>query len=103
MEGDMDVRIEAGENLALLHESRLIVGLSDGSVAPPESDGGEEEGNGEQEDADEGDGDEEGGSEELALDLTSLWDEIVEEMKGFITDSSKKVTIFRFFLFSNRF
>ena len=35
--------------------------------------------------------DDDGAAEEEALDLTVLWDEVVEEMKGFITDSSKKV------------
>lgn len=87
---DMDVRMEAGENLALLHESRLILGLAGGDVELAggrrgrDDDGGEVEEDGEEDDDD-------GAAEEEAMDLTVLWDEVVEEMKGFITDSSKKV------------
>lgn len=99
---DMEVRVEAGENLALLHESRLIVGLSypgdtssrggepsqgtgvaDG--ADGEDDGVSGEGTG---DAG-GDGDD--GEAEQAMELASCWEEVVEEIKGFITESSKKV------------
>ncbi|CAN0564734.1 unnamed protein product, partial [Ectocarpus sp. 12 AP-2014] len=69
----MDVRMEAGENLALLHESRIILGL--------------------EEEKDEGDQDDDDGAAEMeAMDLTVLWEEVVEEMKGFITDSSKKLS-----------
>lgn len=95
---DMDVRIEAGENLALLHESRLILGLTGsgyplGGGAETGREGGEnavgEIGvNGEGEDED----DDDGQAAEEAVDLTVLWEEVVEEMKGFITDSSKKVS-----------
>ena len=90
---DMDVRIEAGENLALLHESRIILGLAGGGMeegggagrAVADGDeGGDEEDMGDQFDDD-------GAAEEEAMDLTVLWGEVVEEMKGFITDSSKKV------------
>ncbi|CAM9153053.1 unnamed protein product, partial [Sphacelaria rigidula] len=87
---DMDVRIEAGENLALLYESRLILGLAGTEGALEE---GEEEDIVEDDDGDGGGGD--GGEEAVeddAVDLTVLWEEVVEEMKGFITDSSKKVT-----------
>lgn len=101
---DMDVRMEAGENLALLHESRIILGLVGG--ADDHANGGGRGGSG---GAGSGtadmEGDEEGGEdegddvedeeeeleEEEALDLTVLWEEVVEEMKGFITESSKKV------------
>lgn len=91
---DMDVRIEAGENLALLHESRIILGLTGGGAG--EDDGGsgrvDEEGDEEEGEGDMGDEfDDDGAAEEEAVDLTVLWDEVVEEMKGFITDSSKKV------------
>eukprot|EP00904_Undaria_pinnatifida_P010094 jgi/Undpi1/6214/HiC_scaffold_20.g08698.m1 len=91
---DMDVRIEAGENLALLHESRIILGLAGGGMeegggagrADADGDeGGDEEDMGDQFDDD-------GAAEEEAMDLTVLWGEVVEEMKGFITDSSKKLS-----------
>lgn len=91
---DIDVRMEAGENLALLHESRIILGLVGGQEGrpweenDPEEDGHEEDG--EEDFGDEDDDD--GAAAEEALDLTVLWDEVVEEMKGFITDSSKKVS-----------
>lgn len=93
---DMDVRIEAGENLALLHESRIILGLTGGGTG--EGDGGsgrvDEEGDEEEGEEDMGDQfDDDGAAEEEAVDLTVLWDEVVEEMKGFITDSSKKVIL----------
>lgn len=77
----MDVRIEAGENLALLHESRIILGLADRADR-----GGEKED--EDDEKVEYDYDEE---EEEAVDLTVIWEEVVDEMKGFITESSKKV------------
>ncbi|CAN0518902.1 unnamed protein product, partial [Ectocarpus sp. 8 AP-2014] len=103
---DMDVRIEAGENLALLHESRIILGLvgggeegsadwsggGGGGAAEAAQGGGEEEEEEEEEEEDEGDQDDDHGAAEMeAMDLTVLWEEVVEEMKGFITDSSKKV------------
>eukprot|EP00903_Cladosiphon_okamuranus_P008426 g8099.t1 len=93
---DMDVRMEAGENLALLHESRIILGLvGDGAAAAgrggEEPAGGEGEGDGEEEDL--GDqNDDDGAAEMEAMDLTVLWEEVVEEIKGFITDSSKKLS-----------
>lgn len=82
----MDVRIEAGENLALLHESRIILGLADRADR-----GGEKEEERKEDEDDEKveyDYDEE---EEEAVDLTVIWEEVVDEMKGFITESSKKV------------
>lgn len=85
---DMDVRIEAGENLALLHESRIILGLTDGAERIGEEEEEEKEGGDDGERAEDDDDDEE---EEEAIDLTVIWEEIVEEMKGFITESSKKV------------
>lgn len=98
---DMDVRMEAGENLALLHESRIILGLvGDGAAGGGEEEaggGGEEEAGGEGEgegggEEDQGDQDDDDGAAEMeAMDLTVLWEEVVEEIKGFITDSSKKV------------
>ncbi|CBN77743.1 conserved unknown protein [Ectocarpus siliculosus] len=99
---DMDVRIEAGENLALLHESRIILGLvgggeggsadwsggGGGGAAEAAQGGGEEEEEEDEEDQD----DDDGAAEMEAMDLTVLWEEVVEEMKGFITDSSKKLS-----------
>lgn len=92
---DMDVRIEAGENLALLHESRIILGLAGGGAREESGSGGiTEDGEEEQGEEDMGDQfDDDGAAEEEAVDLTVLWDEVVEEMKGFITDSSKKVIL----------
>lgn len=103
---DIDVRMEAGENLALLHESRLILGLAGTGYPLGEAGGGAEEGSGgdgeshgdNHEEGDEGDdadadADEAGGGEEEAIDLTVVWEEVVEEMKGFITDSNKKVYV----------
>lgn len=90
---DMDVRMEAGENLALLHESRIILGLVGDAAAEggrEEEASGEGEGEGEEEDM--GDQDDDDGAAEMeAMDLTVLWEEVVEEIKGLITDSSKKV------------
>lgn len=102
---DMDVRMEAGENLALLHESRIILGLTGGGEATERFGGGGGGGDGggssgvggsgeDEEDGgeEEGDQDDDDGAAEMeAMDLTVLWEEVVEEMKGFITDSSKKV------------
>lgn len=85
---DMDVRIEAGENLALLHESRIILGLSDRADRGVEEEEGRKE-DGDDEEKVEDDYDEE--EEEEAIDLTVIWEEVVDEMKGFITESSKKV------------
>lgn len=94
---DMDVRMEAGENLALLHESRIILGLVGDGATP--AGGGEEEAGGVEDEEGEGEGeedlgdqdDDDGAAEIEAMDLTLLWEEVVEEIKGFITDSSKKV------------
>lgn len=84
---DIDVRMEAGENLALLHESRIILGMVGGDQA--DHSGRREEEEEEDEGGDEDDDD--GAGEEEAIDLTVLWEEVVEEIKGFMTDSSKKV------------
>ena len=84
---DMDVRMEAGENLALLHESRIILGLTG---AGQERAGGEGRWTRGSEDGEEVQDDDEDDDED-AIDLTVLWDEVLEEVKGFITDSSKKV------------
>eukprot|EP00752_Nemacystus_decipiens_P010366 g9236.t1 len=95
---DMDVRMEAGENLALLHESRIILGLvGDGAAAGAgggqEEAGGAGDGEGEAGEEDLGDQDDDDGAAEMeAMDLTVLWEEVVEEIKGFITDSSKKLS-----------
>ncbi|CAN0003259.1 unnamed protein product [Ectocarpus sp. 12 AP-2014] len=104
---DMDVRMEAGENLALLHESRIILGLvgggeggsadwsggGGGAAEAAQGGGEEEEEEEEEEEKDEGDQDDDDGAAEMeAMDLTVLWEEVVEEMKGFITDSSKKLS-----------
>ncbi|CAM9512668.1 unnamed protein product, partial [Discosporangium mesarthrocarpum] len=94
--GSMEVRVEAGENIALLHESRLILGLTGGQAKEEARDGGggEGEGGGGQEEG-EGGGEEDAAEAEEEVeveDLTELWDDIVGTMKGLIAESSKKMS-----------